>query len=36
VAGDEIRRVFVRRGNPFVRRWLAWERAGLSAPPAMG
>ena len=22
--GDEIRRVFVRRGNPFVLRWLTW------------
>jgi len=22
--GDEVRRVFVRRGNPFVLRWLTW------------
>ena len=22
--GDEVRRIFVRRGNPFVRRWLTW------------
>jgi sodium/potassium-transporting ATPase subunit alpha len=22
--GDELRRVFVRRGNPFVLRWLTW------------
>ena len=22
--GDELRRVFVRRENPFVRRWLTW------------
>jgi len=22
--GDELRRVFVRRGHPFVRRWLTW------------
>ncbi|MCR9151354.1 MAG: HAD-IC family P-type ATPase [Rhodobacteraceae bacterium] len=24
LVGDEIRRVFVRRGNPFVLRWLTW------------
>jgi len=24
LAGDELRRVFVRRGNPFVLRWLTW------------
>ncbi len=24
LAGDEVRRVFVRRNNPFVRRWLTW------------
>ena len=36
VAGDAIRRGFVRRGTPFVRRWPVWQRAGLSAPPAMG
>ena len=24
LAGDEIRRVFVRRENAFVRRWLTW------------
>ena len=22
--GDELRRVYVRRENPFVRRWLTW------------
>jgi sodium/potassium-transporting ATPase subunit alpha len=22
--GDEVRRVFVRKGNPFVLRWLTW------------
>jgi sodium/potassium-transporting ATPase subunit alpha len=22
--GDELRRIFVRRGNPFVHRWLTW------------
>jgi len=24
LVGDEVRRVFVRRGNPFVLRWLTW------------
>ena len=24
LVGDEIRRIFIRRGNPFVLRWLTW------------